>query len=441
MGAAGDMLMAALYELLPDKQPFLETMNRLIPGLKVTPEESVKCGVVGTHMSVTFRGEEEGEAFLAHVYGHAHHHDHQHEHDHEHHHDLDHEHEHAHHHEHDHEHHHDDGHAHAHDHDHGHHHDHDHDHDHVHGSLEEIGHLIRHLELPEPVKAETKAVYDSIAEAESRVHGVPMTQVHFHEVGTVDAVADVAGVCLLMHLLQPEQVLASPVHVGSGQVRCAHGLLPVPAPATALLLEGIPIEGGSIKGELCTPTGAALLKRFVSKFCPMPVMTLEKTGYGMGKKDFEAANCVRALWGDTQEGAGDVVELRCNLDDMTPEALGFAQERLWEAGALDVYTVPVGMKKNRPGVLLVTLCRLPQRESMLELLFRHTSTLGVREVACRRSTLTRREEVEETPYGSVRVKVSEGWGVVRKKPEYEDLARIARELGLSIGEVREKLGK
>ena len=408
MGAAGDMLMAALYELLPEKQPFLDTMNRLIPGLTVTPEESVKCGILGTYMNVAFRGEEESEAFLAHVYGHEHHHEH--DHDHEQHHD----------HEHD-------------------HHGHEHSHDHAHGSLQEIGHLIRHLELPEAVKAEVKVVYDSIAEAESRIHGVPVTQVHFHEVGAVDAVADVAGVCLLMHLLQPEQVLASPVHVGSGQVRCAHGLLPVPAPATALLLKGIPVYGGSVKGELCTPTGAALLKHFVSKYCPMPVMTLEKTGYGMGKKDFEAANCVRALWGDTQDGAGDVVELRCNLDDMTPEALGYAQEKLWEGGALDVYTVPVGMKKNRPGVLLVTLCRLEQRESMLKLIFKHTRTLGVREVACRRSTLTRREEMEETPYGIVRVKVSEGWGVVRKKPEYEDLARIARELGLSIGEVREKL--
>ena len=378
MGAAGDMLMAALYELLPEKQPFLDTMNRLIPGLTVTPEESVKCGILGTHMTVTFRGEEEGEAFLAHVYGHDHDHDHEHHHDHDH--DQN---------------------------------DHEHTHDHAHGSLEEIGHLIRHLELPEAVRADVKAVYDSIAEAESRVHGVPVTQVHFHEVGAVDAVADVAGVCLLMHFLHPEQVLASPVHVGSGQVRCAHGLLPVPAPATALLLEGIPVYGGSVKGELCTPTGAALLKHFVSKYCPMPVMTLEKTGYGMGKKDFEAANCVRALWGDTQDGAGDVVELRCNLDDMTPEALGYAQEKLWEGGALDVYTVPVGMKKNRPGVLLVTLCRLEQRESMLKLIFKHTSTLGVREVACSRSTLTRREEMEETPYGIVRVKVSEGWGVVR----------------------------
>ena len=386
MGAAGDMLMAALYELLPDKISFLETMNRLLPNLSVIPEKSVKCGIQGTHMAVKYHGEEEDPHFFEHMHEHEH--------------------------------------------------DHDHEHDHEHSGMEEIGHRIAHMDLPEEVKDHVREVYDSIAEAESRVHGVPVTEIHFHEVGTVDALADVAGVCLALHLLKPAQVLASPVHVGSGMVRCAHGLVPVPAPATAALLEGIPAYGGNIRGELCTPTGAALLRHFVKEFVPMPVLTLEKTGYGMGSKDFEAANCVRALWGETPEGAEEVLELRCNLDDMSPEALGFAQEQLWQAGALDVYTVALGMKKNRPGTLLVTLCRLADREAMLRLLFRHTTTLGVREVRCSRSTLTRRFETAETPFGPVQIKVSEGWGVIRRKAEYEDLARIAREQGLSIEEVR-----
>ncbi len=388
MGAAGDMLMAALYELLPDKIGFLETMNRLLPNLSVIPEKSVKCGIQGTHMAVKYHGEEEDP----HFYEHAHEHDHEHTHDHE--------------------------------------------HDHSHSGMGEIAHRIDHLPLPEEVKAHVQAVYASIADAESAVHGVPVTDIHFHEVGTVDALADVAGVCLAMHLLKPQRVMASPVHVGSGMVRCAHGLVPVPAPATAKLLEGIPAYGGNIRGELCTPTGAALLRHFAEKFVPMPVLTLEKTGYGMGSKDFEAANCVRALWGDTPDGADEVLELRCNLDDMSPEALGFAQEQLWQAGALDVYTVALGMKKNRPGTLLVTLCRQADREEMLRLLFRHTTTLGVREVRCQRSTLTRRMETAQTPFGPVRVKVSEGWGVTRRKAEYEDLARIAREKGISIEEVR-----
>ena len=398
MGAAGDMLMAALYELLPDKVAFLEKMNRLMPFLSVVPEKSIKCGIQGTHMAVRFRGEEEDPSF----YEHAHEHDHEHEHDHDHDHDR----------------------------------EHDHEHTHSHGSMGEIAMRIAGMDLPAEVKDHIAAVYASIAEAESRVHGVPVSDIHFHEVGTMDALADVAGVCLAMHMLGPEQVLASPVHVGSGMVRCAHGLVPVPAPATALLLEGIPAYGGSIRSELCTPTGAALLRHFVSQFGPMPVLTLEKTGYGMGSKDFEAANCVRALWGETWDGADQVLELRCNLDDMSPEALGFAQERLWEAGALDVYTAALGMKKNRPGTLLVTLCRLADREKLLRVLFRHTTTLGVREVRCERSTLTRRMETAETEYGPVRVKVSEGWGVLRRKAEYEDLAKIAREKGLSIAEIR-----
>ena len=383
MGAAGDMLMAALYELLPDKIAFLEKMNRLLPNLSVIPEKSVKCGIQGTHMAVKYHGEEEDPHFFEHH--------------------------------------------------------HDHDHDHEHSGMEEIGHRIAHMDLPEEVKDHVRAVYASIADAESRVHGVKVSDIHFHEVGTVDALADVAGVCLALHMLKPEQILASPVHVGSGMVRCAHGLVPVPAPATALLLEGIPAYGGEIKGELCTPTGAALLRHFVEKFVPMPVLTLEKAGYGMGSKDFEAANCLRALWGETPEKADEVLELRCNLDDMSPEALGFAQEQLWQAGALDVYTAALGMKKNRPGTLLVTLCRLADREEMLRLLFRHTTTLGVREVRCERSTLTRRMETADTEYGPVRVKVSQGWGVTRRKAEYEDLARIAREKGVGIEDVRAKV--
>lgn len=383
MGAAGDMLMAALYELLPDKIAFLEKMNRLLPNLSVIPEKSVKCGIQGTHMAVKYHGEEEDPHFFEHH--------------------------------------------------------HDHDHDREHSGMEEIGHRIAHMDLPEEVKEHVRAVYASIADAESRVHGVKVSDIHFHEVGTVDALADVAGVCLALDMLKPEQILASPVHVGSGMVRCAHGLVPVPAPATALLLEGIPAYGGEIKGELCTPTGAALLRHFVEKFVPMPVLTLEKAGYGMGSKDFEAANCLRALWGETPEKADEVLELRCNLDDMSPEALGFAQEQLWQAGALDVYTAALGMKKNRPGTLLVTLCRLADREEMLRLLFRHTTTLGVREVRCERSTLTRRMETADTEFGPVRVKVSQGWGVTRRKAEYEDLARIAREKGVSIEDVRAKV--
>ena len=396
MGAAGDMLMAALLELLPEKDTFLQKMQSLgLPGLEISAEPSVKCSITGTHMRVLIHGEEEGHPHEHAVEEHAHSHA-----------DAP-----------------EAAHAHV------------HVHPHHHTDLNELTHRISHLNVSEAVRSNILAVYQSIADAESRVHGVPVEQIHFHEVGSLDALADITGVCLLMELLAPEQVLASPVHVGSGHVRCAHGILPVPAPATALLLEGIPIYGGSIRGELCTPTGAALLRRFVTRFGPLPPMRVEKTGYGMGTKDFEAANCVRAMLGQTEESAGHILELACNLDDMTPEAVGFAMEQLFAAGALDVYTTPIGMKKNRPGVLLTCMCREDDREAMLRTIFRHTSTLGVRVSVCDRYTLSRRQYAVQTPDGEIRVKESSGWGVLRHKAEFEDLARIARQTGKSIAEV------
>ena len=396
MGAAGDMLMAALLELLPEKDTFLQKMQSLgLPGLEISAEPSVKCGSTGTHMRVLIHGDEEGHPHEHAAEEHAHSHA-----------DAP-----------------EAAHAHV------------HVHPHHHTDLDELTHRSSHLNVSEAVRSDILAVYQSIADAENRVHGVPVEQIHFHEVGSLDALADITGVCLLMELLAPEQVLASPVHVGSGQVRCAHGILPVPAPATALLLDGIPIYGGSIRGELCTPTGAALLRRFVTRFGPLPPMRVEKTGYGMGTKDFEAANCVRAMLGQTEESAGHILELACNLDDMTPEAGGFAMEQLFAAGALDVYTTPIGMKKNRPGVLLTCMCREDDREAMLRTIFRHTSTLGVRVSVCDRYTLSRRQYAVQTPDGKIRVKESSGWGVLRRKAEFEDLARIARQTGKSIAEV------
>lgn len=427
MGAAGDMLTAALLELHPDPQGFVERMNRLgLPGVVFAAQPAVKCGITGTQVSVTVGGEEEeshdvplhshvhetaqDEAHPGHAHDHVHVHDHEHTHDHEHIHDHEH--------------------SHGHEHGHGHHH---------HAGMGDIRHILSHLDIPQPVRQDAEAVYQLIAQAESHAHGRPVEEIHFHEVGTLDAVTDVVAVCWLLHDLAPEQIVASPVHVGCGQVRCAHGILPVPAPATAYILQGVPTYGGSVQGELCTPTGAALLKHFVQRFGSSPVMRVEKTGYGMGKKDFEAANCVRAMLGQTQEESTTIAQLACNLDDMTPEALGFAQERLWEAGALDVTTAPIGMKKNRPGVQLTCLCRLEDREKLVSVLFAHTTTLGVRESLCTRYTLARSQRTVETEHGPVRVKEARGWGVTREKPEYEDVANIAREQGLTLDQVKELL--
>ena len=402
MGAAGDMLAAALLELLPDPDAFVAELNALaIPGVKFSRETSVKCGITGTHLQVTVHGEEED----AHDHHHAHSHDHHHDHAHAHHHN----------------------HAHIH---------------HHHASLHNIEHIVRgHLSLPATVADNVMAVYRLIADAESKAHGKPVSEIHFHEVGTMDAIADITAVCLLMHRLAPDEIIVSPVHVGSGQVHCAHGILPVPAPATATILQDVPIYGGSIQGELCTPTGAALLKHFANSFGDMPVMRTSAIGYGMGQKDFPAANCVRALLGERSAASDDVIELCCNIDDMTGEAIGYAFDKLFAAGALDVYTIPIGMKKSRPGHLLHVICREADKDALVRALFAHTTTIGIRENRFRRYTLDRRIETIETADGPVRRKCSTGYGVSREKFEHDDLARIADAQGLSLREAEARVRK
>ena len=449
MGAAGDMLTAALLELLPDPDAFIAELNGLgIPGVEYVREPSVKCGITGTHVSVRIDGEEE-EAVDSHE--HVHEHEHSHEHDHEHAHTDAAEAEHVH--EHDHEHVHTDAveaeeaheHGHDHDHEHGHVHSHGegHSHSHSHSGLHDIEHIVRgHLRIPDAVKDDIMAVYGLIAEAESHAHGQPVDQIHFHEVGSMDAVADVTAVCLLMNRIAPDLVVASPVHVGSGHVRAAHGVLPVPAPATAFILKDVPIYGGRIQGELCTPTGAALLKHFADRFGDMPAMKVKSIGYGMGKKDFEAANCVRVMFGESADGAADAVyELACNVDDMSAERIGFAMERLTEAGALDVFSQSIGMKKCRPATMVTVLCKPEDRERMASLMFKYISTIGVREVRKERYVLRRSIERVDTPYGKVSRKDSFGFGTSRSKYEYEDLARIARENEMSIDQVIEEIEK
>lgn len=379
MGCAGDMLTAALLELHPDEDDFLSRMNAALGGKAVlTAAPDSKCGIIGTHVTVLINGDEEGEK--------THHH-------------------------------------------------------HEHTSITEIMAFIDSVPLDEAIRENAKKVYSIIAEVESRVHGHPMENVHFHEVGSLDALADVLSVCALMHELAPERILASEVNVGSGTVRCAHGVLPVPAPATELILRGVPIYSGQIRSELCTPTGAALLKFFVLKFGAMPTMQVENVGCGTGKKDFECANVVRAFIGETANDGEEIIELACNLDDMTPEELAFAMEELFSLGALDVYFTNIGMKKSRPGVKLTCMCREKQRERMLECIFKHTTTLGVREYACKRYELGRSEKAVRTQDGEVRVKISSGYGVVREKAEYEDLAALARKSGKTIAQIRSEVLK
>ena len=301
---------------------------------------------------------------------------------------------------------------------------------------------IEGLNVSESVKSNALEVYGLIADAESEAHGVPVEEIHFHEVGSLDAAADVVGCCLLMELISPDRTVVSPVCTGFGHVHCAHGILPVPAPATLNIMRGAPCYAGNFKTELLTPTGAALLRHFADEFAEMPLMTPEKTGYGMGRKDLEQANCVRAVLGFS-EGCGQetVFELACSVDDMTGERVGFAVESLLEAGALDAWWESIGMKKGRPGVKICALCRDEAREEVRRVMFRMTSTLGVRETEMRRCVLDRRTHELETALGRIRVKEAEGYGTVKRKYEYEDVARIARARGLAPDEVAEMADK
>lgn len=405
MGAAGDMLMAALYELLEDRQAFLDAMNALgLPGVRVEAQAAATCGIAGTHMTVAVHGQEETGGSVPAEAPHPHVHSH--------------------------------GEAHGHDHDYHHHHDHDHDHPHDHGEGHHhyhatpghIGELLDGLPLPEEVRRRARRVYDAIARAEAKAHGCPVGDVHFHEVGALDAVADVAGVCYALYLLAPERIVVSPIHVGSGTVRCAHGVMPVPAPATANLLSGVPICGGTIQGELCTPTGAALLTSFADAYGPMPVMVTKAVGVGIGTKQFQQANCVRAFLGETVEEAnGEILELVCNVDDMTPEALSFAASRLLEAGALDVYTIPGTMKKGRPGHVLTVLCVPEQEGELARRILAETTTNGLRVRRCGKYFLTPGAGMVQTRWGPVKLKLARGYGITHVKPEFEDAAELARE--------------
>ncbi|MDD3429803.1 MAG: nickel pincer cofactor biosynthesis protein LarC [Oscillospiraceae bacterium] len=388
MGAAGDMLMSAMAQLLPDPQAFVEKMNHLhLAGTTFNLLKVQQCGIQGVRIEVKIQGQEEisEDVTAEQLHHHFQEEPHTHEHIHEHAHTT------------------------------------DVAHTHTHNTLDTVQRQIKSLELSEKVKENACAVYTLLAQAEAAVHNTAVGEVHFHEVGTLDAIADVVGCCVAMEMLSPDEVVASAVHVGSGYVRCAHGVLPVPAPATAQLLTGIPIYGGTIQAELCTPTGAALLKYFVTRFAVMPPMQVNQIGYGMGKKQFETLNCVRSFLGTTQNEAEAIAELTCNLDDMTGEAVGAAMQLLLSKGALDVFFTPIQMKKNRPAVMLTVLCQPQQRFVFEQLLLIHTTTLGVRSHLCQRHVLQRSFVAVQTPYGTINVKVAQGDGVKKLKPEYEEV--------------------
>ncbi len=287
-------------------------------------------------------------------------------------------------------------------------------------------------------------IFRKVAVAESTVHGMPLERVHFHEVGALDSIADIVGAAVGLDLLGVEKFTSTPVPTGSGTVKCAHGIMPVPTPGTAELLKGVPLAASTIKTELTTPTGAAILTTVVTEWTATPAMTIDRIGHGSGTKDFlEQPNILRLMLGQAarpQAGGADeqdtVTVLETNLDDIAPEVVGYTIERLFAAGALDVFAMPIQMKKNRPGVLLSVICAPETAPTLEAILFREAGTFGVRRTTATRSKLQREAVTVETPWGPVKAK--RGWradGFEVLTPEYEDCARVAREHNVPLRDV------
>lgn len=382
MGAAGDMLLAALMDLQTDPQQFLTELNQLgIPGVEYSSEIGKRQGICGRqiHVHVFHQQEKPDQAQIKHDQQHHHHH------------------------------------------------------------LGDIKTLIQTLELPLAVRNNAQQVYQRIAQAEAAAHGCPVEQVHFHEVGALDAVADVVGVCLAIYHLKAERIVVSPVRLGYGTVQTAHGMLPVPAPATAYLMQNMPCYAGDIEGEMLTPTGAALLAHFATEYGQMPLMQSSQISYGLGSKDFPQANCLRAFYGEVPEQSEQkeqIVELSCNLDDMTAEDIGFCLQVLMENGALDAFTTAIMMKRQRPATMLTCLARPADEQRLAHLMLRHTSSFGIRCSTRQRYTLERQTVLEETPLGKVHIKYGRGFGCAKAKAEYSDLVELAQTHQLSLEKVR-----
>jgi len=381
MGAAGDMISAALFDVIDNKEIALNKLSSLasaLPGIKFSVEESKRGSISGKHFNVTVNGQEEfapGDERIIQEHENA-----RKKRPHRKHSEM---------------------------------------------GLKQIEEIVSKLPLSDGVKSAVNEVYSLITEAESKVHGESAELVHFHELGALDAVFDVAAACLLIEMIAPDMVVCSPINMGGGNVRTAHGLLPVPAPATALLLTDVPTYmDAELKLELCTPTGAALIKRFADGFGVQPRMVVKNVGYGMGTRDvLGRSNCVRVFLGEYSAGNAhspndEIVELECNIDDMTGEQLGRAAEKLRSAGALDVSFIPITAKKNRPGYIVSLICKTNEEEKFASLMLKYTSTFGVRGTRKFRYILER--EFTKRADGVV-LKHGWGYGVDKIKEEFDTL--------------------
>ena len=398
MGLAGDMLTATLLGLVDNPEIWIERFNQIgIPNVTYALIPKENKGLEGYRVAVAIDGIEESEHNKhSEVHGHGEHLEHHVSSEH-----------------------------------------------HVHGrGLQGVTDIINSLSISDMCKQNAINVYNLVAQAEAKVHKSTVTQIHFHELGMLDAIADIVAVCVLLEALKFDEIIISPIHVGTGTVHCAHGELPVPAPATMELLAGIPIYADyQIKGELCTPTGAALAKYFGTSFSNMPVMTLTKVSYGFGTKQFERPNCIRAFVEMNNDLEDTIIEISCNLDDMTPEEIGYAVEQLILSPALDVFTTPIMMKKQRPSTMLTVLCKVDDINDVRDLIFKHTTSLGIRYHRCERYILNRSTGNIDWEGHTIAFKESSGFGVVRYKYEHDSLAAIAKHNDMSLLDLKRQLHK
>jgi len=421
-GISGDMNLAAMIELGVDPEMLKTEFAKL--GLKdefsLSISRDSRKGIFGTRVDVEL--------------AHEHHHSHEDSHSH------DQEHSHKHHHSHNHH-----GHDHSHKHDHGHHHE--------HRNLKDIEELINSSALGDKVKATSLAIFKRVAEAEAKIHGSTLYEVHFHEVGATDSIVDIVGAAICFHELDIAEVWCSTIELGGGFVNCAHGKMPVPAPATSEILAGKPTTQGAVPKETTTPTGAAILAELVDNFSDSPRMTVQKTAYGIGHRDNEIPNVLRVQLAEVEltAEAGKLNSslptvpsrmLQCNIDDMTGEMLGAALDQLMEDGAMDVHFTPIVMKKNRPATTLSLLCSAEDEDKFKRLIFKHTTTLGIKSIDIEKNILGVSFDILETPLGTVTMKnaILDG-KIVRSKPELEDCRALAKQHGIPLSEVYLQIGK
>ena len=427
-GISGDMTVGALLDLGASREKLVRALDSLgVSGYHLHFGRTKKCGIDAYDFDVHLEEEE-----------HHHDHDHEHTHDHEHHHD----HEHTH----DHEHSHDHAHTHDHEHSHDHAHTRDHMHPHVHRNIHDIFEIIDRLDASDRVKNLARRMFEIVAGAESKAHGIPVSEVHFHEVGAIDSIVDVISAAFCLEDLGIHRVVVSPLSEGHGFARCQHGLMPVPVPATANIAaaQGLELTLRDVEGEMVTPTGAAIAAAFRTEAALPKKYQIEKIGIGAGNKDFAHANILRAMLltdktvevetGKDGHDESSMLVIEANLDDCTGEALGYAMEVLLEAGARDVWYTPAYMKKNRPAWLLTVLCKEEQVSVMEQIIFRETTTIGIRRQEMGRTILKREKRAVTTPLGKVEVKVCTFDGQEYFYPEYESVKKLCEKTGISYKE-------